>query len=116
VLREGRDIQILLLQKKKKSSKEGGNVFLASSRTHADHEAWLVDSSTPFHMTPHWKWFCEYERYNGGDVFLGHESIAKIIGCGNVKLNLMDGKIRKLLGVSHILGLAINFDFYNKNG
>jgi hypothetical protein len=84
-------------------------VFLASSRTHVDHEAWLVDSSTPFHMTPHMKWFCEYKRYNGGDVFLGDDSIAKIIGCRKVNLNLMDGKIRTLLGVPHILVLAINF-------
>jgi hypothetical protein len=89
-------------------------VFLASSSTHVDHEAWLADSSTPFHMNPHKKWFCEYERYNGGDVFLGDDSIAKIIGCGNIKLNLMDGKIRTLLGVPHILGLGINFIYIRK--
>jgi hypothetical protein len=60
--------------------KEGGDVYLASLSTHADHEAWLVDLGTSFHMTPHREWCCEYERYDGGDVFLGDESIAKIIG------------------------------------
>jgi hypothetical protein len=28
-------------------------VYLASSSTHAYHEAWLVDSGASFHMTPH---------------------------------------------------------------
>jgi hypothetical protein len=32
-------------------------VYLASSSTHADHEAWLVDSGASFHMTPHREWF-----------------------------------------------------------
>jgi hypothetical protein len=39
------------------SKEEGGDVYLASSITHADHEAWLVDSSASFHMTPHKEWF-----------------------------------------------------------
>ena len=34
-------------------SKEGGDVNLASSSTHVDHEAWLVDSGASFHMIPH---------------------------------------------------------------
>jgi hypothetical protein len=55
-------------------------MYLASSSTHVDHEAWLVDSGASFHMTPHREWFCEYERYDGGDVFLGDESTTKIIG------------------------------------
>jgi hypothetical protein len=60
--------------------REGGDVYLVFSRTRADHEAWSVDSSTSFHMTPHREWFCEYERYDGGDVFLGDDSTSKIIG------------------------------------
>jgi hypothetical protein len=55
-------------------------VYLASSSMHVDHEAWLVDSSASFHMTPHMEWLCEYERYDGGNVFLGDESTTKIIG------------------------------------
>jgi hypothetical protein len=43
-------------------------VYLASSRTHEDHEAWLVDSGASFHMTLHREWFCEYESYDGGNV------------------------------------------------
>jgi hypothetical protein len=55
-------------------------VYLDSSRKHVDHEAWLVDSSESFHMTPHREWFCEYERYDGGNLFLGDESTNIIIG------------------------------------
>jgi hypothetical protein len=59
-------------------------------------------------MTPHMKWFCEYERYDRGDVFLGDESISKIIGRGKIKLNLMDGRIRTLSSVLYIPRLAKN--------
>jgi len=31
---------------------EGGDVYLASSSTHVDYEAWLIDSGASFHFTP----------------------------------------------------------------
>jgi hypothetical protein len=113
VLREGRDLKILLLHKRK-TYVEGGDVYLSSSSTHEDHDAWLVDLGASFHMTPHREWFCEYERYDGGDVFLGDESTTKIIGRGKVKLKLMDGRIRTLPSVLHIPGLAKNLIFVSK--
>jgi hypothetical protein len=64
----------------KASKEEGGDVYLDSSSTHPDHEAWLVDSGASFHMTPHREWFYEYEKYDGGNVFLGDDSTTKIIG------------------------------------
>jgi hypothetical protein len=72
---------------------------LASTSTHSDHDVWLIDLGASFHMTPHREWFCEYEKYNGGDVFLGDDLTTKIIGCGRVKLLLKDGRIRTLPGV-----------------
>jgi hypothetical protein len=66
--------------KENTSKEEGGDVYLASSSTHEDHEAWLIDSGASFHMNPHKEWFCEYERYDGGNVFLGNDSKTKIIG------------------------------------
>jgi hypothetical protein len=98
----------------KTSKEEGGDVYLASSNTHADCEAWLVDSSASFHMTPHMEWFCEYKRYYGGNVFLGDDSTTEIIGRGKVKLRLIDGRIRTLLGVLHIPRLAKNLISVNK--
>jgi hypothetical protein len=87
---------------------------LASSSTHADHEAWLVDSGASFHMTPHMEWFCEYERYDGGNVFLGNDSTTRIIGRGRVKLRFIDGRIITMPSVLHIPGLARNLIFVTK--
>jgi hypothetical protein len=53
-------------------------------------------------MTPQREWFSEYEKYDGGDVFLGDDSTTKIMGCGRVKLLLKYGRIRTLPGVPHI--------------
>jgi hypothetical protein len=77
-------------------------VYFDSSRTHVDHDAWLVDSSASFHMIPHREWFCEYERYGGGNVFLGDDSTTIIIGQGKFKFKLIYGRIRTLPGVIHI--------------
>ena len=90
------------------TSDEGGDVYLASSSTHVDHEAWLIDSGASFHFIPHREWFCEYEKYDGGDVFLGDDRKARIIGHGKVKLKLQGGRVRTLPGVLHIPALARN--------
>jgi len=55
----------------KTTSDEGGDVYLASSSTHVYHEASSIDSGVSFSFTPHREWFCVYEKYDGGDVFLG---------------------------------------------
>ena len=57
----------------KTTSYEGGDVCLASSSTHVDHEACFIDSGASFHFTSHREWFFEYEKCNGGDVFLGDD-------------------------------------------
>jgi hypothetical protein len=66
--------------KRKTSPDKGGDVYLASTSTQSDHDVWLIESGAYFHMTPHREWFCEYERYEGGDVFLGDDSTTKIVG------------------------------------
>jgi hypothetical protein len=53
---------------------------MASSSTHMGHDAWLVNSGASFHFTLHEEWFCGYEKYDGGDIFLGDELTMKIIG------------------------------------
>jgi hypothetical protein len=93
-------------QEVKTSTKEGGDVYLASTGTHADRDVWLIESGVSYHMNPHKEWFSEYEKYDGGDVFLGDDSTAKILGCGRVKLLLKDGRIRALPRVLHIPKLA----------
>jgi len=83
-------------------------VYLASSSTYVNHEAWLIDSGASFHFTPHREWFCEYEKYDGGDVFLGDDRKARIIGCRKLKLKLQGRRVRTLPGVLHIPTLARN--------
>jgi hypothetical protein len=51
-------------------------VYLDSSSTHVDHEAWLVELGASFHMTPHREWFYEYERYDGCSIFLRDEFVS----------------------------------------
>eukprot|EP00253_Pinus_taeda_P009586 PITA_09586 len=98
----------------KTTSDEGGDVYLASSSTHVDHEAWLIDSGASFHFTPHREWFCEYEKYDGGDVFLGDDRKARVVGRGKVKLKLQGGRVKTLPGVLHIPALAKNPIFVSK--
>jgi hypothetical protein len=75
---------------------------MESIGTHADHDVWLIDSGASYHMTPHREWFSKYEKYDGGDVFLGDNSTAKIMGRGRVKLFLKYGRIITLPKVLHI--------------
>eukprot|EP00253_Pinus_taeda_P025583 PITA_25583 len=87
---------------------EGGDVYLASSSTHVDHEAWLIDSGASFHFTTHREWFYEYQKYDGGDVFLGDDRKARIVGRGKLKLKFQGGRVRTPPGVLHIPALARN--------
>jgi hypothetical protein len=59
---------------------KGVDVYLVSTSTQSNQDVWLIDSGASYHMTPHNKWFFEYERYDGGDVFLGDDSTTKIVG------------------------------------
>ena len=68
----------------------------------------MIESGASFHFSPHREWFYEYEKYGGGDVFLGDDRKARIVGRGKFKLKLQGGRIRTLPGVLHILALAKN--------
>jgi hypothetical protein len=98
----------------KTATKEGGDVYLASTGPHADRDVWLIDLGVSYHMTPHREWFFEYEKYDGGDVFLGDDSTSKIMGRGRVNLLLKYGRIRTLLGVLYIPKLARSLIYVSK--
>ena len=83
-------------------------MYLASTGNPSERDTWLIDLGASCHMTPHREWFCKYEKYNGGDVYLGDGSPASIIGRGRVKLKLKDGRTRTLPRVLHIPNLARN--------
>jgi len=90
----------------KNSTEERGDVYMTSTGTHVDFDAWLINSNASFHMNPNREWLSEYGKYDGGDVSPGDELTTKIMGCGRVKLLLKDGRIRTLPRVLHILDLA----------
>eukprot|EP00253_Pinus_taeda_P002190 PITA_02190 len=109
VLEKGKGSDDALFVEAKTTLDEGGDVYVdSSSSTHVDHEAWLIDSGASFHFNPHREWFCEYEKYDGGDVFLGDDRKARIIGHGKVKLKLQGRRFKTLPGVLHIPPLARN--------
>ena len=96
---------------------KGGQVgLIIPLGTHPYYVVWLIESGASFHMTPHGKWFCEYENYKIGDFFLGYESKTKIIGCRGVKLLLKYGKITNILDILHILYLDKNLKYVSKMG
>jgi hypothetical protein len=66
------------------TSKKGGDVYLASTSTKSNQDVWLINSGASYNMTPHKEWFCEYEQYDGGDVFSGDNSTTKIVKQGRV--------------------------------
>ena len=74
----------------------------------------MIESGASFNMTPLRDWFYEYEKYDGGNVFLGNDSTTIIMRRGRVKLRLIDGRIRTLPHVLHIPGMAINLIFVSK--
>ena len=76
----------------------------------------MTDPSASCHMTPNRDWFSENEKYNGGDVYLGDDSPANIIGCGRLKLKLKDGRTENIHGVLHIPNLERNLIFFRKDG
>ena len=51
---------------------------MASTSTHLDYDAWLINIGAYFHMDPRKGWFCEYEKYNERDVFLEYDSTTNI--------------------------------------
>ena len=48
-------------------------MYLASTGNPLERDIWLIDSGALCHMTPHREWLCEYEKHNGGDVYLGDD-------------------------------------------
>jgi hypothetical protein len=96
------------LTERKMTPDKGVYVYLVSTSTQWNQDVWLIDSGASYHMTPHREWLCEYERYEGGEVFSRDDSTTKIFKRGRVGLILKDGRSRTLPGVLHILGLERN--------
>ena len=71
-------------------------------------EAWLLDSASSFHATPKKEWFSSYIEEDGGLAHLGDDSGYRIIGVGDIKFKMCDGREMLLKGVKHMPGLRRN--------
>ena len=99
-----------------KSSQDDVDAFVAALATHTSEDVWLIDSGASFHMTSQRDWFSKYEEFDGGKVYLGHNSHLNIVGHGRVKIRFHDGRVKGIDGVLHIPGLARNLLLVSKLG
>jgi hypothetical protein len=74
----------------------------------------MVYLGVSFHMASHIEWFSKYENYDGGKVYLASDSTLQIVGCGRVKIQFPDGRIKGIDGIMHIPGLTQNLLYVSK--
>jgi len=67
-----------------------------------------LDSASSFHATPKKEWFSSYIEEDGGLAHLGDDSGYRIIGVGDIKFKMCDGREMLLKGVKHVPGLRRN--------
>ena len=67
-----------------------------------------MDSASSFHATPKKEWFSSYIEKDGGLAHLGNDSDYHIIGVGDIKFKMCDGREMLLKGVKHVPGLWRN--------
>ena len=70
-----------------------------------DAHMWLLDSSATFHVTPNLEWFSYYATEMSGTVPLGNEQECKIVGIGEVPIQLPNGNTITLHQVRHVPAL-----------
>ena len=59
-------------------------------------------------MTPNKDWFNTYKLVNSGSVMMGNDASCKVVGIGNIIINMFDGVVRTLCDVRHVLDLRKN--------
>nr|GEW11025.1 retrovirus-related Pol polyprotein from transposon TNT 1-94 [Tanacetum cinerariifolium] len=84
-----------------------GDVYLAID-TEKSRDELIVDAGCTFYMIPHRSLFTTYESFNGGNVYMGNNSICPIIRLGNIQVKMYDGVVRTITGVRHVPDLKKN--------
>lgn len=72
---------------------------------------WIIDSGATTHMTPSKKFFTNYDRSHRSQVLVADGKSLRVIGRGEVKLNLITNKgvkVFTLKNVLHVPGLKSN--------
>ncbi|KAL5776174.1 hypothetical protein ACOSP7_009100 [Xanthoceras sorbifolium] len=89
-------------------SSDDSDFALVGSSTASHPDDWILDSACTFHMTPNRGWFSTLEELNGGDVFMGNDSLCKILGIGTIRLRNQDGSTRVLTDVRYVPDMKKN--------
>ena len=102
----------------KETSKEESNAAMVSVgydsaevftiTTKNTENEWVLNLGCTFHMCPTRTYFCNYQKLNGGSVYLGNNQTCKVIGIGTVKIRSTDGTIRLLRNLRHVPDLKRN--------
>lgn len=71
-------------------------------------DVWIVDSGASFHATGRKDILHNYVHGDFGKVYLGDDEACKIVGKGEVQLNLDNGTALQLTGVRHVPNLKRN--------
>ena len=86
----------MVIAKKQDDSDSDSDILTISSEKSC--EAWLLDSANSFHATPK-EWFSSYIEKDGGLAHLGDDSGYRIIGVGDIKFKMCDGREMLFKGV-----------------
>jgi hypothetical protein len=75
----------------------------------ACHEtSWVIDSGTSTHVTSRQDFFTSYTAGDFGTVKMGNDGLAKIVGIGDVCLEMSNGMKLVLRDVKHIPDIRLN--------
>ncbi|GJW86312.1 retrotransposon protein, putative, ty1-copia subclass [Tanacetum coccineum] len=83
-----------------KCDDEESDLSLATSSSRNASEIWLLDSACSHHITPHQKWFSNFEEHEEF-VYTTDETPLATYGIGSVRLQNEDGTIVTLKGVRY---------------
>ena len=80
---------------------EDGEVYSALVAVEQLADTWILDSGCSYHMYPHANLFESYKS-SSGMVSMGNNAPCKVVGMGNVKVQMFEGVVRTLGDVRHV--------------
>ena len=87
---------------KNNSDNTDGDMLSVASNLEHHVDSWILDSACSFHVTSNRYWFDTYRSVNYGIVTMDNGAYCKIIGIGNIRINMLDGVVRTLFDIRHV--------------
>ena len=81
------------------------DVLTIQTRKRKYSDAWLFDSGCTYHMC---EWFSTFKPFDGDSVLTGNNIVCKTISIDNICMRMLDGYVRTLTNMHHILDLRKN--------